>query len=417
MAGPGVQLVGNEEIAEVLEVLRSRYLGRYGPDDDPTFGAKVHHLEQAVAQLCGVGYGVAVNSGTSAILTALAALGIGADDEVIVPGFTFIASISAIVYAGALPVLAEIDASFNLDPVDVEARITPRTKAILVVHMLGSPARLAELQAVAQRHGVALIEDCAQAFGATYRGRAVGSYGALGAISFNHFKTITSGDGGMVITDDEALYRRGFAFHDQGHSPLRLDVEIGQRPFLGLNFRMTELSAAVLLAQLRKLDYIRDRLRSNRRLFQELIADVPGLQFRDMPDPEGDLATHLVVLYPTAEIARRVTAELGSRVLANSGWHIYSQMEHLLSQRTASMKGAPFHTDDAGRTRDQYWPGMLPRTDDLVSRAMSIGIGVADPNLGSTFGVNVLAGPSEVRERAARFREVAARHLGAGATA
>jgi dTDP-4-amino-4,6-dideoxygalactose transaminase len=417
MAGPGVELVGEEEIAEVLEVLRSRHLGRYGPHDDPTFAAKVHHFEEAVARLCGVGYAVGVNSGTSAILTALAALGVGADDEVIVPGFTFIASISAIVYAGALPVLAEIDTSFNLDPRDVEARITPRTKAILVVHMLGNPARLEELQAVARRHGLALIEDCAQAFGATYRGQAVGSYGVIGAISFNLFKTITCGDGGMVITNDEALYRRCFAFHDQGHSPLRLDVEFGQRPFLGLNFRMTELSAAVLLAQLRKLNYIRDRLRSNRRLFHELIADVPGLEFRDLPDPGGDLATHLVVVYPTAEIARRVSGELGGRVLANSGWHIYSQMEHLLRQRTASMKGAPFHADDAASARDRYWPGMLPRTDDLVSRAMSIGIGVADANLGSTFGINILDGPLEVREQAARFREVAARHMSAAAPA
>jgi dTDP-4-amino-4,6-dideoxygalactose transaminase len=409
MAGPGVQLVGDEEIAEVLEVLRSRHLSRYGPEEDATFGAKVHQLEEAVAAACGVRYGVAVNSGTSALLTALAALGIGSGDEVIVPGFTFVASISAVVYAGALPVLAEVDASLNLDPADVEARITPRTRAILAVHMLGNPARLRELCAIADRHRLALIEDCAQAFGASYQGRAVGSYGALAAISFNHFKTITAGDGGMVVTDDEALYRRAFAFHDQGHSPRRLDVEIGQRPFLGLNFRMTELSGAVLLAQMRKLDQIRDRLRSNKGLFNQLIADLPGLGFRDLPDPDGDLATHLVVLFPSADIARSVSGELGGRVLANSGWHIYSQMEHLLRERTASMKGAPFRTD--GAAVERYWPGMLPQTDELVARAMSIGIGVADPNLGSTFGVTVLDDADVVRERAARFREVAARYL------
>jgi len=413
MTGPGLELIGQEEIDEVLDVLRSHRLARYGDENDPSFGAKVRHLEIEVARLCGVPYGVAVNSGTSAILTVLAGLGIGAGDEVIVPGFTYVASISAIVYAGALPVLAEVDTSLNLDPADVEARITPRTKAILAVHMLGNPARLDELQAIAQRHSVALIEDCAQAFGARYRGRAVGSIGVAAAVSFNEYKTITCGDGGMVLTQDEALYRRCFAFHDQGHSPLRLGIEVGQRPFLGLNFRMTELSAAVLLAQLRKLERIQERLQSNKRLFKSLIADLPGLAFRDLPDPAGDLATHLVVLFPTAEIARHISRDLGSRCLSESGWHIYSQMEHLLQQRTASMKGPPFESDGSRVPPDRYWPGMLPQTDALVSRAMTIGIGLADANLGSSFGATVLNGAGEVHQRAEQFRAVAERYLAA----
>src|SRR5690606_14611403 len=216
MPGPGAALIGEEEIREVVSVLRSGYLSRYGPDDDPAFGATVYRLEQAIAQRSGVQHAVAVNSGTSALLCALAALGIGPGDEVIVPGFTYIASISAIAYSRAVPVLAEIDESFNLDPADVERRITPRTKAIMAVHMMGNPARLAELLDVANRHGLHLIEDCCQAFGATYRGRSVGSYGVAGALSFNVFKTITSGDGGMLITDDQEVYERAFAFHDQG---------------------------------------------------------------------------------------------------------------------------------------------------------------------------------------------------------
>ncbi len=412
MSGPGLQLVGQEEIDEVVEVLRSRHLARYGSSEDPTFGAKVRKLEDAVASLAGVPYAVAVNSGTTAILTALAGLGIGAGDEVIVPGFTFVASISAVVYAGALPVLAEVDASLNLDPADVEAKITPRTRAILAVHMLGNPARLRELSAIAERHGIALVEDCAQAFGASYEGKAVGSIGVAGAISFNVFKTITCGDGGMLIMKDEDLYRRCFAFHDQGHSPLRLGIEVGKRPFLGLNFRMTELSAAVLLAQLRKLDAMVERMRANKRLLKSLLADLPGLAFRELPDPDGDLATHLVVLFPNADIAREVVRELHSRVLADSGWHIYSQMEHLLQQRTASMKGAPFFPDQANGSSDHYWPGMLPQTDGLVRRAMSIGIGVADPNLGSTFGVTIAEGPDAVHARAEQFRQVASKYLG-----
>ncbi len=413
MAGPGVDLIGQEEIAEVLEVLQSRHLARYGPDDDPTFGAKVRRLEEDVASRSGVAYAVATNSGTSALFVVLAGLGIGAGDEVIVPGFTYVASISAVVYSGALPILAEIDETFNLDPGDVEAKITPATKAIIVVHMLGNPARLAELKAVADRHGIALVEDCAQAFGASYFGRPVGAIGVAGALSFNIFKTITCGDGGMLVTGDRDLYYRCFAMHDQGHSPLRMGIEIGSRPFLGLNFRMTELNAAVLLAQLRRLDHIRTHLRTNKRLFESLIVDLPGLRTRTLPDPDGDLATHLVVIFPTAEVARRVATDLNSRVLADSGWHIYSKMEHLLNKRTASMKGCPFHCDcHRGRTVE-YREGMLPRTDDLVSRAMTIGIGVADPNLGSTSGVTIRDGSEAVRARAARFRAAARRHLSA----
>src|SRR5262245_42791541 len=168
MPGPGVELIGEEEIAEVLEVLRTRHLSRYGPSDDPTFGAKVRRFEGALASLAGVHHGLGLSGGGSAsIWLALLGLGIGPGDEVIVPGFTFVASISAIVYARAVPVLAEIDETFNLDPLDVEARITSRTKAIIVVHMLGAPARMAQLKAIADRHGIALVEDCAQAFGAT----------------------------------------------------------------------------------------------------------------------------------------------------------------------------------------------------------------------------------------------------------
>jgi dTDP-4-amino-4,6-dideoxygalactose transaminase len=411
MSGPGLNLVGQEEIDEVLEVLRSGYLYRYGPDADPAFKAKVRTLEEQVARRLGVRYAVAVNSGTSALSVILAGLGIGAGDDVIVPGFTFIASISAIVYAGALPVLAEVNDTLNLDPADVEARITPRTRAIMAVHMLGNPARVEELSEVARRHDLALIEDCAQAFGASYKGKPLGSFGVAGGLSFNAYKTITAGDGGMVVTDDQALYRRCFAMHDQGHSPLRNGVEIGTRPFLGLDFRMTELTAAVLLAQLRKVDGILERLRTNKRLFKSLIADVPGLAFRSLPDPQGDLATHLVILFPNESVARAVARDLGSRVLAESGWHIYSQMEHLLSERTATMKGPPFHSGIDGDAADHYWPGMLPRTDNLVRRAMSIGIGVSDPNLGSNFGVSVRSREDAVRERADQFRVAALRHL------
>ena len=379
MAGPGLELVGDDELSEVREVLESGHLARYGPDEG--FPAKVRRFEQEVARRAGVRHALGVNSGTSALYLALVGLGVGPGDEVIVPGFTFVASMSAVVYARARPVPAEIDRSFNLDPADVESKIGPRTRAILAVHMLGNPARLRELRRVADRHGLALVEDAAQAFGATYDGSWVGGHGKIGVFSFNIYKAITCGDGGMLVTDDEALYRRCFAMHDQGHSPHRSGVEVGRRPMLGLNLRMVELQGAVLLAQLRKLDHIRAHLRGNRDKVHEALADLPGIGFGERPDPEGDLATHLVVVFPTSEVARRVAGDLGSITLAESGWHVYTNMEHLLGARTVTGLGCPFDCPGTDDRAVGYRPGMLPRTDALLGRSMSIGIGVLDPNL------------------------------------
>ncbi len=252
MPGPGFDLIGEEEIAEVLDVLRSGWVYRYGQEDNPKFKAKVWTFEKLAAEYMHVNHALAVNSGSTALWISLLALGIGAGDEVIVPGFTFIASISSIIYAQAIPILAEIDRTFNLDPADVERKITPRTRAIMAVHLMGNPARMDELKAIADRHDLFLIEDCAQAFGAWYHGRPVGSIGHIGAFSFNYAKVITAGEGGLIVTNDEPLYKRCFALHDQGHSPLRKGREIGERPFVGLDFRMNELQGALLLAQFRR---------------------------------------------------------------------------------------------------------------------------------------------------------------------
>jgi dTDP-4-amino-4,6-dideoxygalactose transaminase len=410
MPGPGVELIGEEEIAEVMEVLTNRALSRYGGADDRAFCAKVLTLEKEVAALAGVRYGLGLHGGGSAGLwVALLGLGIGPGDEVIVPGFTFVASISAIVFARATPVLAEVDDSFNLDPADVEARITPRTKAILAVHMLGAPARLDELKGVADRHGIPLVEDCAQAFGATYQGQGVGGIGAVGVYSFNEYKTITCGDAGMVVTDDEDLHRRMFALHDQGHAPFREGSKYAERPFFGLNFRMTELSGAVLLAQFRKLDLIRSHLRANKAIVKSAIADLPGLGFRSIVDPEGDLATHLVVTFPSAEIASKVAGDLGSITLDASGWHVYANMEHLLERRTVAGRGCPFDCECHG-SQAEYRRGMLPSTDALLARSMSIGIGVFDANL-APFGLRMRDDAEAARRCAARFRDVAGTYL------
>ncbi len=422
MPGPGMELVGEEEIREVLEVLKSGYLFRYGTaangETDPRFLGKVLEAEKWVADYCGVRYAVAVNSGTSALLTALAGLGIGPGDEVIIPGYTFVASMSSVIYARAIPVLAEVDRTFNLDPADIELKITPRTKAIMAVHMMGNPARIDEIKAIADKHGLFLIEDCAQAFGATYHGRPVGGFGKTGTFSFNVYKTITSGDGGMVVTDDEEIYKRCFAFHDQGHTPMRTGAEIGNRPLIGLDFRYTELQAAVLLAQLRKLPQILKHLRANKARYKEIVSELPGIEFRELPDPDGDCATMLTVILPGEDVARAIAKDLGTKVAAEAGWHVYSNMEHILEQRTVTPEKCPWtcspYTDKGGSMR--YFKGMLPRTDALLARSLNISIGVSDASLSSAFGVTVRDGLDVVEERATRFCEVAGKYLQARVT-
>jgi dTDP-4-amino-4,6-dideoxygalactose transaminase len=418
MPGPGMELIGEEEIQEVLEVLRGGYLFRYGVsvgvDADPRFKGKVYQCEQEIANYAGVRYAVAVNSGTSALLAALVGLGVGPGDEVIVPGFTFIASISSIVHSKAVPVLAEIDETFNLDADDVKRKITRQTKAIMPVHMMGNPARLDKIKQIADDHGIPVLEDCAQAFGATYKGRSVGSVGRVGTYSFNVYKTITSGDGGMVVTDDEEVYRRAFAFHDQGHSPLRTGVEIGERPFFGLDFRFTELQAAVLVAQFRKLPQLLKRLRTNKKVYKELISDLPGLRFREITDAQGECATMLTVILPSAGIAQSIAQDLGTKVVARAGWHVYTNMEQLMKLRTATAVQCPFSCFPlyAHENREiRYWQGMLPKTDALLERSLNISIGVSDPGLSSGFGVTLRDDLESVERHASRFREVAGKYL------
>jgi 8-amino-3,8-dideoxy-alpha-D-manno-octulosonate transaminase len=270
--------------------------------------------------------------------------------------------------------------------------------------MLGSAARIEQLKAVAERHGVFLIEDACQAFGATYQGRWLGTFGHVGAFSFNEYKTITAGDGGMLVTDDDALYERCFALHDQGHSPDRAGVQVGNRPMLGLNFRMTEVEGAILVAQLRKLERIRTHLHDNRDVVWSMLEGLPGLGFRELPDREGELGTHLVLVFAEAGVAAEVAARLESITLDHSGWHVYSQMEHLLARRTAVGRGCPFdcacHASEA-----HYEAGMLPATDALLARSMSFAIGVIDPNL-APYGLRMRDDADTAQRRAQRFIDV-----------
>jgi dTDP-4-amino-4,6-dideoxygalactose transaminase len=386
MAGPGLSVFGQEEEAEVLDVLRSRELSRYRFDDDGTAPpSKVRSFETEFAALTGSPFCLATNSCTSALLAGLLAAGIGPGDEVIVPAYTFIAPIAAVAHAGATPVLAEIDESLLLDPVDLAARITPRTKAILAVHMLGAPCDLDALASVAGRHGVALIEDCAQAGGGSFRGRYLGTFGRFGAFSLNVFKTFTAGDGGVLLTADRDLFELAFAIHDHGAAPLRQGVTEGP-PVFGLNLRMHELAGALALAQVRKLPQILRTLRQNKARLGAAVGKLPGVSERPVHDPDGECATVLCYLFDSAAHAARAAEGLGTITLDRSGKHNYANMPQL-------------------RQGDGTNPG-LPRTDDILRRAVALSVGVTDSYLGTATGIGLSSSAADIERMARQFRAV-----------
>jgi dTDP-4-amino-4,6-dideoxygalactose transaminase len=402
MPGPGAYLFGDEERRELLDVMETGYLVRYGSDDDPNFKKKVFTFEKEFAEFCKSNYCIAVNSGTAALLCCLAALGIGPGDEVIVPGYTFVASISAIIYSRAIPVLAEIDESLTIDPEDIRKKISKKTKAIMAVHMLGNPCKMDQIMQIAKEYHLYVIEDCCQATGGSYQTKKLGTIGHMGAFSLNFYKTITTGDGGMVITNDLNLYSRAFAFHDQGHQPNRTGIEIGTRSIIGINLKMNELTGAVALAQVRKLKQIITLLREKKQELKSQICGITGVGFREITD-EGECATILTLLFKDQQSADRFAAQIGTKTIFHSGWHVYNNMEHVLGKKTTTKYNCPYICEAYGQNIE-YRQHMLPKTDSILERAVNISIGVVDSGLGCPFGININSCREELDAIALRIK-------------
>jgi dTDP-4-amino-4,6-dideoxygalactose transaminase len=391
MPGPGNDIIGKEELQQVTEVITSGHVFRYGHFNDPNYTRKVYIFERELAQRCKVNHALAVTSGSAALICALKAIDLQPGDEVIVPAYTFISTYSSIIFCGGLPILTEINESLNIDPADIEKHITPKTRVIVPVHMLGNACDMDAIMDIAKRRNLIVIEDACQANGGSYKGKALGSIGAMGAFSLNIFKTITSGDGGALITDDENLYMRAFAFHDQGHLPNRTDVEVGARSILGLNFRVNEMTGAVALAQLRKLDMILTTLREKKNKFKALISDIPGVDFRALPDPGGECATLCTVIFENVEKAAGVAKRLGTTTVDRSGWHVYANMEHF--NRWLQEHNLP------------HGKGAYSKTDDILSRAINLSVGVVDAGLGAAFGINIHSTDEDIENAAKQFRD------------
>lgn len=378
--GKGIALLGEEERKAALEVLESRSLFRYY---GPNFLGRTAAFESALCNQLGTSHAVATSSGTAALRTALAALGVGCGDEVIVPAYTFIATVNAVVVAGAVPVFAEIDESLGLDPSDLEAKISERTAAVIPVHLENVACDFDPILEICRRRGLAVLEDTAQSMGATYRGKALGTFGDVGIFSLQLEKNVTSGEGGAIVTDDEDLYMRAARYQDQGgqfatsHGSGR-GGELAE-PFVGENLRMTELAAAIAGAQLTKLDGLLTAMRRNKARILDQLGHVDGLERRRIPDPDGDGGSSITWFAPSAEIAvhfaRALAAEGIPSVQMYAGQPVYATPS-ILHKRTASGKGGPWNCAEHPCQVD-YRMGMCPTAEDLAARAFTVGVGGA----------------------------------------
>ena len=372
---PGFEIFGDEERKELQDVLDTGVLFRYGFDPVRKGHWKARTLEQELAKRFGVNHCHLCSSGTAALGIALAACGIGAGDEVIVPPFTFIATIEAVLNAGAIPVFAEIDDTLCLDPAALEPAITARTKAVLPVHMCGAMASIDAIKELCDRKGLTLIEDACQSVGASFNGKTLGSFGRMGCLSFDAVKTITCGEGGAVMTDDEDLYTLAFAYSDHGHDHIGDDRGLEDHLVLGTNARISELNAAVGVAQLRKLDSILETQRANKSRIKEALAQIPDVTFRTIPDEKGDSATFLSFFLPDEARARQIAASLGAAGVDScfywydNNWHYLRNWDHLKKMKSAARLPATLadNLPDYGNTA-------LPQSDRIMGRTISMQI-------------------------------------------
>ena len=372
---PGFEIFGQEERQQVSDVLETGVLFRYGFDGARNGHWKAKTFETELAQRLGVSYAHLCASGTAALGIAMAACGIGAGDEVIVPPFTFVATVEAVLMAGAVPVFAEIDETLCLAPEAIEAALTPATKAVIPVHMCGSMARIDEIKGLCDNKGLILLEDACQSVGATYQGKALGSFGKAGCFSFDPVKTITCGEGGAVITNDKDIYLAADAFADHGHDHIGTDRGAEDHLIIGSNYRISELNAAVGLAQLRKLDWILDTQRHNKAVIKEAITGVSGVAFRHLPDPAGDSATFLTFLMPDLDKARQAVSALSAAGVDgcfhwfDNNWHYIRKWNHFHSLK-ASARLAVHALPNCPDYSDVH----LPQSDAIMQRAISMQI-------------------------------------------
>ena len=372
----GLGYIGESEIDAALQVLRSRSLFRYY---GPNFLERANRLEDGLQKRFGVGHAVALSSGTAALQAGLVGIGVEEGDEVIVPAVTFIATVGAVVSVRAVPVFAEVDSSLNLDVGSFEANITEKTRAVIPVHLANAAADMDPIMDMARRHGMRVLEDAAQAIGVTYKGRPVGTIGDAGAFSLQLEKNVTSGEGGILLTNDFAVYDRAVRYQDQGgqFTTSRGDVRehASGEPFIGVNLRITELAAAIAEVQLGRLDEIVGSSRQVASTIRQRLGDLP-VDWRQLPDEEGEGGT-VTMFLQSADSARAIGKALRAEGIPAGqmygGRPVYSNPA-ILEQRTAWSVGCPFNCLQHPTSR-RYYMGLCPRSEELLGRSLTIPVG------------------------------------------
>lgn len=336
---PGFELIGEEERDAVNDVFeRGGILLRYGFDQKRRQIFRVSDFEKRFSQFVGATFAQAVSSGTAALHCALKALNIRPGDEVITQSHTFVATVEAIIESGAVPVITDIDETLNMDPVDLEKKITSRTRAIIPVHMLGVPCNMDAIIKIAAHHNIPVLEDACQALGANYHGKSVGTLGDVGVFSFDFGKTLTTGEGGMVVSNKEEIYQRAREYSDHGHE-CNPNIPRGEdtRTMWGLNYRMMELAGAIGCVQLAKLSQSIMRQKQNKKQVKDNLALFQGVKFRSLSDADGDAGDTLVFIFDTQELAKKFVKHFrqqgfGTKNLPDAvNWHFAGTWDHMLA--------------------------------------------------------------------------------------
>lgn len=372
---PGTELFGAEERKEIEDVLSTGVLFRYNHDAQRNNHWKAKDFEAEVRKITGARYAHAMSSGSTAVATSLAAAGIGAGDEVIVPPFTFMATIEAVLFIGALPVFAEIDETLCLSAEGIKNAITPKTKGVCLVHMCGGMADMDSIMKVINEHQLILVEDAGQAFAASYKGTYTGLFGKAGSYSFDFFKIATAGEGGVLVTNDEETYKKADVYSDHGHNHIGALRGMEEHPYLGFNYRISELHAAVGVAQTRRVPGIKEQNRKHKAYMQSLLAKTEGISFSTLADPDGDSATFLNIMLPNTEIAQRVVDDMKANGVAGfdywykNMYHFINQWDHIKDLKAVSK--LPIHL--LGAPQD-YKNLQLPKTQETIGRLISFGV-------------------------------------------
>ncbi|MFH1846201.1 MAG: DegT/DnrJ/EryC1/StrS family aminotransferase [Candidatus Omnitrophota bacterium] len=365
---PGFELIGKEEQMACDSVFENGgVLYRYGLDAKRNNVFKVDEFEKAVAERAGSKYCHVVCNGTAALKIGLFALGVRAGDEVITQSFTFIATVEAILELGAKPVIAEVDDTLNMDPKDLKKKITDKTKVIIPVHMAGVAAKMDEIMAVAAEHNIPVFEDSAQAFGATYKGKMLGTIGDAGIYSFDIGKIVTTGEGGALVTDNEELFLKARQYSDHGHE-YNPAVSRGKdtRSTWGFNYKIMELQGAIGLAQLDKLDYVLGKQKEHKALIKEGIKGIENIEFRTLPNSDGDASDALIFFVETREKAERFAKYLvekgfGTKNLPDAlDWHFAGTWNHIYDD----------YPEYKGKDLEEVWK----RSTSFLRRAIAIPI-------------------------------------------